>query len=39
MDDLDPTYTDPDKYKTIFEDDRVRVLDYRYSRRLVELKD
>ena len=29
MDDLDPTYTDPDKYKTIFENDRVRVLDYR----------
>jgi beta-alanine degradation protein BauB len=28
MDDLDPTYTDPDKYKTIFENDRVRVLDY-----------
>jgi hypothetical protein len=27
MDDLDPTYTDPDKYKTIFENDRVRVLD------------
>jgi beta-alanine degradation protein BauB len=25
MDDLDPTYTDPDKYKTIFENDRVRV--------------
>jgi hypothetical protein len=29
MDDLDPTHTDPDKYKTIFENDRVRVLDYR----------
>ena len=29
MDDLDPTCTDPDKYKTIFENDRVRVLDYR----------
>lgn len=28
MDDLDPTYTDPDKYKVIFENDRVRVLDY-----------
>jgi len=29
MDALDPTYTDPDKYKTIFENERVRVLDYR----------
>ena len=29
MDDLDPTVTDPDNYKTIFENDRVRVLDYR----------
>ena len=29
MDDLDPTVTDPDKYKAIFENDRVRVLDYR----------
>ncbi len=27
MDDQDPTYTDPDKYKTIFENERVRVLD------------
>ena len=26
---LDPTQTDPDKYKVIFENDRVRVLDYR----------
>ena len=25
--DLDPTVTDPDKYKVIFENDRVRVLD------------
>lgn len=25
----DPTRTDPDKYKTIFENDRVRVLEYR----------
>ena len=25
----DPTQTDPDKYKTIFENDRVRVLEYR----------
>ena len=25
MDDLDPTYTDPDKYKTIFENDRVEL--------------
>ena len=24
----DPTVTDPDKYKTIFENDRVRVLEY-----------
>ncbi|MFY9861311.1 MAG: hypothetical protein WA668_07235 [Candidatus Cybelea sp.] len=32
MDDLDPTYTDPEKYKTIFENDRVRVLDYRDTR-------
>lgn len=29
MDDLDPTYTDPDKYKVIFENDQVRVLEYR----------
>ena len=28
MDALDPTYTDPDKYKTVFENERVRVLDY-----------
>jgi len=28
MADLDPTLTDPDKYKVIFENDRVRVLDY-----------
>ncbi len=27
--DLDPTVTDPDKYKVIFENDRVRVLDFR----------
>lgn len=26
---LDPTSTDPDKYQTIFENDRVRVLEYR----------
>lgn len=26
---LDPTRTDPDKYKVIFENDRVRVLEYR----------
>lgn len=26
MDDLDPTYTDPDRYKTIFENDRVLCL-------------
>lgn len=25
----DPTVTNPDKYKTIFENDRVRVLEYR----------
>ena len=25
----DPTETDPDKYQTIFENDRVRVLEYR----------
>ena len=25
----DPTITDPDKYATIFENDRVRVLEYR----------
>ena len=25
----DPTVTDPDKYKAIFENDRVRVLEYR----------
>ena len=25
----DPTITDPDKYKVIFENDRVRVLEYR----------
>ena len=24
----DPTITDPDKYKVIFENDRVRVLEY-----------
>jgi beta-alanine degradation protein BauB len=29
MTDLDPTQTDPDKYKVLFENDRVRVLDYR----------
>ncbi len=29
MADLDPTLTDPDKYKVIFENDRVRVLDFR----------
>jgi len=27
----DPTETDPDKYKVIFENDRVRVLEYRDS--------
>lgn len=26
---LDPTVTDPDKYKAIFENDRVRVLEYK----------
>ena len=25
----DPTQSDPDKYKTVFENDRVRVLEYR----------
>jgi hypothetical protein len=25
----DPTHTDPDKYKVIFENERVRVLEYR----------
>jgi quercetin dioxygenase-like cupin family protein len=25
----DPTETDPDKYRVVFENDRVRVLDYR----------
>ena len=25
----DPTQTDPDKYKVVFENDRVRVLEYR----------
>ncbi len=25
----DPTATDPDKYKTVFENERVRVLEYR----------
>lgn len=25
----DPTLTDPDKYKVVFENDRVRVLEYR----------
>lgn len=29
MNDLDPTHTDPDKYKVLFENDQVRVLDYR----------
>jgi len=29
MTELDPINTDPDKYKVIFENDRVRVLDYR----------
>lgn len=29
MADADPTRTDPDKYKAIFENDRVRVLEYR----------
>jgi quercetin dioxygenase-like cupin family protein len=27
--DFDPTRTDPDKYKVIFENDRVRVLEFR----------
>ncbi len=27
--DLDPTVTDPDKYKAIFENDRIRVLEYK----------
>jgi hypothetical protein len=27
----DPTETDPDKYKIVFENDRVRVLEYRDS--------
>lgn len=26
---LDPTVTDPDKYRAIFENDRVRVLEYK----------
>ncbi len=26
---MDPTITDPDKYKVVFENDRVRVLEYR----------
>ncbi|MCA1697121.1 MAG: cytoplasmic protein [Actinobacteria bacterium] len=26
---LDPTVTDPDKYKAVFENDRVRVLEYK----------
>ena len=29
MSDLDPIHTDPDKYTVIFENDRVRVLEYR----------
>jgi hypothetical protein len=29
MADDDPTCTDPDKYRTIFENERVRVLEYR----------
>lgn len=29
MSDLDPTQTDPEKYKTLFENDKVRVLEYR----------
>jgi beta-alanine degradation protein BauB len=29
MSNLDPTQTDPNNYKTLFENDRVRVLDYR----------
>lgn len=28
MADLDPTVTDPDNYKLLFENDRVRVLDF-----------
>ena len=28
---MDPSVTDPDKYKVIFENDKVRVLDYRDS--------
>ena len=27
----DPTHTDPDKYKVVFENERVRVLEYRDS--------
>jgi hypothetical protein len=26
---MDPTITDPDKYKVVFENERVRVLEYR----------
>ena len=29
MVDDDPTWTDPDKYRTVFENDLVRVLEYR----------
>jgi quercetin dioxygenase-like cupin family protein len=29
MTDVDPTVTDPDLYKVVFENDRVRVLEYR----------
>jgi beta-alanine degradation protein BauB len=29
MSDLDPTHTDPDTYKVVFENDQVRVLEYR----------
>ncbi len=29
---FDPTVTNPDKYKTIFENDRVRVLEYKDKR-------
>jgi hypothetical protein len=29
MSGLDPTHTDPDKYEVVFENDRVRVLEYR----------
>ena len=29
MTEFDPTRTDPDKYKVIFENDRVRVLEFR----------